>query len=1488
MLTVRRLIAVGGIFMLAAVFTSAYVLGEPARDAKRSRPDEKAAKDSDFVTDDATASRFGGTPLLLYQTKEGDRLFALQVQPVLAAAKARPRDLVVLVDTTASQAGGHLLTAQKLVEALVAKLGDDDRVLLRTVNIKSADLSRGFQPARKLDAALAALRNELPMGAADLPTALKEAVKSFDGARDRQKAIVYLGDGMSIRNPLGPTDVPALADAMLQDHIAFVPVPVGPRLDPTTLHGLASRTGGAAVRLSAKAEMATLAKDVLDTLAVPVLYGASIELPAEVADHYPTKLPPLRGDAPTLLVGHIKPTNKKLTYTLKGTMDGQELTRNVELDVPAPDGDHFFLAGMVRQWQNAKDQPALIRADRALAFALEQNQLASGDLMAQGEWALRENRYDAAAALFGQARDLDPTSPEAKAMADLVQKLRDGKITKEQLRDALPVKPKGRTGKAEGGEAVTLVLFEEADGDKPVAPPVAGDDILREAERRQKVEDQKVAAMVDDVVRQSMRALPRDPDAARDYLKRTLEAVRTDQELSNTTRERLSRRLEANLADVEIRGERIKEQQSRDLAMRIQADKIKQAVTQVEAMENRIRERMRVFHNLMNQGREDEAYRQAQDIRQDLINQGSPVPESVVAAYMTGEVGYNLREIRELRRVREERLLLAQLGVERSHIPFPDEPPIQFPPTSTWKALTDLRKGRYESSRLVGEVSKRSEEVSKLLNSQVNFGGFEEDTKLGEALDYLSRNYGIPFDVNAQAFKDESVMEDILSKPVKEIPKLKNVALSTVLRKVLERPTAPVVATWLIRNGTVEITTARYAALEKAIVAYPIADLVIPITNVQQQQNVLGPSQFFGLQGGVAGLGGLGGLGGGLAGIGGLGGLAGLGGGLAGLGGGLGGGVAGLAGIGGLQGLQGGMGGVNIGLGALGGTQAPLLVKMITQIVGEPDDWAPIDPLQLAGVPRDPGGQPDELDKRPYRNSLAFYPPALALVVKGSSRIQTRPTPPNLKPAGEGGLVGVLDKKDPGVKVGNAGDERPDGSKKKKPPLADADPKTIWQEAIAKGVEEPGLIIACTDFLVTMKQWEHAAEMLKANLRQGIIVRPWVYEALAVALRETKASAEEIERAEASAADLEPLDAQGFLKAARGMQELKHPEAALAFCRQAALLEPNVAGPYRDALDYAEKAKDSDALEWAATRLLARDWPAENDRVHEGAADRLKNLASKLSEGGKTEAGDKLLARLQEAQRRDLEITLVWQNGNEPADLDLLVEEPTGSTCSWHNRQTVGGGILLGGTVGEKKATYIVAEGFPGTYQVRVNRVFGHPLGDKAQLRIVRHKGTPEQREELVTVVVPKGAVDTKKEPVQVKLDGGRRTHVAEVPPPATAERMNTSSKSVSTTDAISQLQQLADPSGYSFNGGSPSGVDGLGATPEGKLPEIGPRDEVAYQTRVSPFATNGIDVTAQAVISADRRYVRFSLAPTFNVVTGTRLQPVLIRNPIIPGFPVP
>ena len=43
---------------------------------------------------------------------------------------------------------------------------------------------------------------------------------------------------------------------------------------------------------------------------------------------------------------------------------------------------------------------------------------------------------------------------------------------------------------------------------------------------------------------------------------------------------------------------------------------------------------------------------------------------------------------------------------------------------------------------------------------------------------------------------------------------------------------------------------------------------------------------------------------------------------------------------------------------------------------------------------------------------------------------------------------------------------------------------------------------ATADFLAINNKFDHAAEFLKASLRQGVVAEPWVYKSLALALRE--------------------------------------------------------------------------------------------------------------------------------------------------------------------------------------------------------------------------------------------------------------------------------------------------------------------------------------------------------------------------------------------------
>jgi hypothetical protein len=1323
---------------------------------------------------------------------------------------------------------------------------------------------------------------------------------------------------------------------------------LGGYLDPYNLHGFANFTGGKVVRYNLGSTPDTWIGKLSEALAQPILYDAEIQLPAKVADVMPSKLPPLRPDVPTLVVGKFAGTPAKdethFAYTVKGKVNGEETPPvSVSEKMPKADEDNYFLVSMIDQWKEQKDRPALLPADRALAYGYESNQLARADLVAQAEWALEKKKLDAAEQLYQQALKADPSSERAKAGLQLVRDLRTGKKRFDDAKEWFKAKKGERVTRIQQGKSIVLpaeqVFAEQEKQDAPPkkdAPPLAPDqenqNRMDDIRSRQAIVDQTQRQIVDDAIRQATQLVTTRPDDAHEFLKRTLDGVRTNPDLSERERSALSNRLERAIQNVDIRGAVVKRDQDEALRLLANASARVTLSAQERIEQDRVRERMRVYHNLMDQAREQQAYRQAQAIRRDLIDQGLPVPPAVTAGYAVGLAGYHLREEKELLRIRQERWLATLLEVERSHIPFPDEPPVEYPPAATWRALSEFRKARYESATFGADLPERGIELRNQLAQPVDYPGLEDArATLTDVLDQLSKRYNLTFDINDKAFEMDQ-LKDVARTPIAEtpIPEMHS-TLGTVLRKILRRVPAPSGTTFLIRRDVIEITTGTFAAAEKAVRVYPVADLVTPIPQAFNPLALAGAATIFGISagalGGFAGIGGLAGLGAGGLGALGLGGglgalgLAGIGG-IAGLGGlgalGAGGGLGGLGGIGGIAGLGGGgfnnlgvaggagggqggfqgnfQGAANLGVGGgvvgfggqqlgqfgnlggqfglQGGNQSQLLITLIRQVVGRPRDWAinfdpvtgqPINPLD------DQAQAPEGLNQE--NNQLGFFPPAQALAVKASSTIHTRPSNLIINP--NANIQAALPGRDPKIRVAPSNEERPD-----------LDPRKVWQDALVKGVTNPSLIIATADFLVLAQKFDHAVEFLKANLRLGIVIEPWVYKSLALALRLSGGSTEDIERAEVSTADMEPRNGRGYLEAASALAQDEKYGLALGFCRQAALLEPGTPHAYEEALNYAELAREPKAMEWAAGNLLRHDWPVENKKLHDRALQKIDALSQVLDQQGRKDETERLRSALGRTGVRDLIVKLVWQGD---ADLDLHVLEPTGSMCSALHRQTIGGGVLMGDLLIDMTSeTYLAAEGFSGEYEIEIEKVWGQPLNNKAQLKIIRHQGTPEEHEELRTIELKSRISDR----IKVKLEKGRRTETAYVAPPSAQKKPEALPEAVEHPDRIfHQLRNLADPevTGVSkaFTGGFvtqgkpilPSEIKS-GKRTTNAVPD---NDRTLYQTRIKPFVQNAMDVTASAVLSADRRSVRLSMTPVFNTVTAVRSTPAVV-NPTIPG----
>src|SRR5580700_8909984 len=98
MMIVNKLKIFTAVLGVAAAVTSAFVWGDaPVGQTTVGGFNPTGVK----LSDNVMSSRFAKAPVVAYETRDGDTVFALQLKPALKPAEVRPRDMVVMIDTTA-------------------------------------------------------------------------------------------------------------------------------------------------------------------------------------------------------------------------------------------------------------------------------------------------------------------------------------------------------------------------------------------------------------------------------------------------------------------------------------------------------------------------------------------------------------------------------------------------------------------------------------------------------------------------------------------------------------------------------------------------------------------------------------------------------------------------------------------------------------------------------------------------------------------------------------------------------------------------------------------------------------------------------------------------------------------------------------------------------------------------------------------------------------------------------------------------------------------------------------------------------------------------------------------------------------------------------------------------------------------------------------------------------------------------------------------
>src|SRR5690606_14020439 len=186
--------------------------------------------------------------------------------------------------------------------------------------------------------------------------------------------------------------------------------------------------------------------------------------------------------------------------------------------------------------------------------------------------------------------------------------------------------------------------------------------------------------------------------------------------------------------------------------------------------------------------------------------------------------------------------------------------------------------------------------------------------------------------------------------------------------------------------------------------------------------------------------------------------------------------------------------------------------------------------------------------------------------------------------------------------------------------------------------------------------------------------QPWMYEVLADSMTFAGRPQEEVQRVVLSLTDFGNANLQSMMVSGAYLTRFGRDEAALRMYRQASRMAPERAEPYIMGLRLARKLKQADDVGWAAAGVLEHGWTADSAQLHREAENAALQAEEWLRQAGEDESAEKLTQSIAAAKVRDLEIKLTW---NGTADLDLLIEEPTGSVCSFESPETIGGGIHL-------------------------------------------------------------------------------------------------------------------------------------------------------------------------------------------------------------------
>ncbi len=776
-----------------------------------------------LAADRAPASR-----VLQYRADSGETSFALVLEAKSAGEVSTERDHVVLFDTSASQTGEHRKQALAVLESFLKALPATDRIRLLGVDVEPKELTDGFVAASSVDATKAyqRLARRAPLGATDLGKALNAAIAAVQPGRST--TLVYVGDGFSSLNLLQETEMKAIVGQLRSRHVPFNSFAVGPKRDLQLLGMLANLSGGVVNLDDGEVAASAAGQQLAKSATASVFYPSEIRVEGARTRLFPAEPLPIRSDRETVLLG-----KGQIPTQISVSQGATKLSWSIGAD--QVQDDQTFVSTLV---QRAEQEPLNVPFAGTKLLDIAKSEFAArvNQLNIIGDAALFDHDLKKAEAAGKAIREIDPKNEGASRLLASATKLKT-KLVSQPAEAQDPSDAASTTGDTR----------QEAGA------------LIGQMEAKTEIITQHMRLQVERTI-ESARALgAEDPDASINLLKKAQGAVSSTEDMDPDVRLNLLKRLQGVLADIkgqkEVQEERQIRQRERVAANEAQKRLIAQMQLDDERMEQLI-DRVRALLDEAARGNPS-AYGEAEAVANVALNL-RPGNGTATAAKTGAVAARQLYVAYYLRNLRADRFLETLEQVERSHVSFPDEPPIRWPAPEVWKQLSERRK-QYASVDL-HKSSGAEKRITAALDDQSSVQFVEQPLKV--AIEYLSSRHEIPILLDKVTLEAAGITEDTpITLTVAGVP------LRSILNLMLKEHNL----TYVIQNDVMMITTVEEAGNRLQTRVYPVGDLVINLN--AQSLGGTGGGALGGAFGGGLGGGGQVGGGGGMMGGGGGGGF---------------------------------------------------------------------------------------------------------------------------------------------------------------------------------------------------------------------------------------------------------------------------------------------------------------------------------------------------------------------------------------------------------------------------------------------------------------------------------------------------------------------------------------------------------------------------------------------------------------------------------------